>query len=497
MGAEVGIIAPEQEEEFGRLLAFYRKNWAVFIRDVLQVKLEPKQEEVVSKIQNFDKVEMTCAHGVGKTLISACLVLTVTSLWPYAVVFSTAPTDRQVKNLLWEEIGRRYANSLLPALGYPCPLTKAWNLAAGWQAFGAASDEPMNLEGLHSPTFIFLLYDEAKGIPKKNFEALSGALNAPISKELLATTPGPKGEHWERHAGSKKHMYQHVHATAWEVPRLVEWAQARKEEWGEDSPVYRIRVMAEYCDEALMKIFTDTILRKFKENASKVSKAGERILGVDVARFGVDNTVFTYRYGGFLDKQEKFHGKKSPEIADLIVDRHKRFGISRVVIDSVGGYGAGVLDSLEEKGFQHQIEPFSSTTSAFDPGMYFNRKTEALFKIVKAIEEEEIGGALSDELEADLRAYDYCITKKEQYHALDPEGEGNSPDFGDSFMFAFAVDSRQFAACVHAWDEAEKKAQDEGVLLQMPMRRTLMEEAENGRAYTMGHHKGRISDLFR
>ena len=483
----IGAIDRAMEEEFFAYLQYLQYNWVEAMENVLQVSLEEKQREFVELVQNNDKVELTSAHGVGKTFSAALITLTVMMLWPYALVVSTAPTNRQVETLLWQEIGRRFNSSILPSLGFPPPMTKTWKIAPGWFAVGASSDEGVNVEGFHSPTVIVYIIDEAKGVRDEIFESLKGGMNAPISKEIRITTPGATfGEHYECARGNKKHLWNHLTISAWDVPRLHKWAAEMKEEWGEESAIYKMRVLGQYCDEAEFRVFPRRLIDKFRETGTKITGTSPRILGVDVARFGGAKTVFSYRYGAKHERQESFVGLRTTEVADRVASRIKQYNIDTVVVDVVG-VGGGVLDGFVQKGYGDKVVAFNSKSKVEGDNyaFYDNHKTEAAFLLQKAIEAGEIGGNLTPELEHDLSAYEYTILQRnEKKKLVDPEGDGNSPDFGDALLMAFSVDSSDSACIIHNDAYASAASQSERDVLAFPQsgrRPSVLEDTEDGR----------------
>ena len=410
------------------------------------------------------------------TFVAACVALTVMSLYPYAQVVSTAPTNRQVEVLLWNEIGRRYNSSLLPDLGFPAPLNKMWKIAPGWMAVGASSDEGVRLEGFHSPTIIVYLIDEAKGVADKIFESLKGGQNAPISRIFLFSTPGPSaGEFYEATEGKKKHLYKQVHVSGYDVPRPEhqKWMADMKAEYGEDSPIFIMRCLGQYADESSCKIFTQRILRMLEENAMNLQPEGKRIMGVDVARMGADSSVFSYRVGPIMIRQEEYRDKRIDQTAELLEKEARSFNAESIVIDSIG-IGAGVADILIGKSMGHKVERFMTRQKA-ECEDYANRKTE-------------VGAMLTPELKRDLENYDYTIVAKgqnEQYIIVDPD---DSPDFGDSFLLAFAVDDSS-GACVGR--EAKPATEAQKSQFRPPRLSTSREPMLSGAA------RGQMSDRFR
>ena len=74
---------------------------------------------------------------------------------------------------------------------------------------------------------------------------------------------------------------------------------------------------------------------------------GHRRLGIDVARYGDDRTVFTLRDGANVEKVKVEAKLSTMEVAGIIVSLIKQWTAHAVYIDVIG-IGAGVYDRLVE-----------------------------------------------------------------------------------------------------------------------------------------------------
>src|SRR3954466_14283172 len=85
----------------------YQHDPAGYCRDVLRVRLTPTQEEIASLLARPPfKVLVKAAHNVGKSFLAACMVNWWFDSFSPGVCLTTAPTDRQVKDILWKEVRR-------------------------------------------------------------------------------------------------------------------------------------------------------------------------------------------------------------------------------------------------------------------------------------------------------------------------------------------------------------------------------------------------------
>ena len=71
-----------------------------FAREVLNVKLWSKQEDVLSALTGHRRVAVKSGNGLGKGFSAAVAVLWFLYCHDPAVVLSTAPTFRQVRHIL-------------------------------------------------------------------------------------------------------------------------------------------------------------------------------------------------------------------------------------------------------------------------------------------------------------------------------------------------------------------------------------------------------------
>ena len=96
-------------------MAQYRNNPAKFAHRILGSRWWARQEDIAKALVAHRRVVVKSANGVGKTYLAADLVLWFLYAFQPAIVLTTAPTWRQVRHVLWEEIRKRFnqANSYI------------------------------------------------------------------------------------------------------------------------------------------------------------------------------------------------------------------------------------------------------------------------------------------------------------------------------------------------------------------------------------------------
>jgi len=230
-----------------------------FISDILRIDLWSKQVEIVNALFEHHYVAVRSGHGVGKTLVSAAIVLTFIATRHPSIAITTAPTYKQVEMILWKHIRDIYEKSLMPQVIGGRMLAMRYELSNNHFAVGLHPDEtkPESFQGYHSPNILVIL-DESPGVSKTLYDA-SQSLLTTNAYFLQLGNPVGKGDHFYKAFQDPK--YYKIHISCFDspnvsgkepaIPGLVEkgWIEGRKLEWGEDSILWRAKVLGEFPEE--------------------------------------------------------------------------------------------------------------------------------------------------------------------------------------------------------------------------------------------------------
>lgn len=209
----------------------------------------------------FDRknVVVRSGHGIGKSYVTAAVILTfLITKWPSKVI-STAPTFRQVADILWKEIREIYWNSRLPSTVGGRMLTLRYELGENHFAVGFHPRENRltDFQGFHSE-HILLVLDESPGVSKALYDAGMTLLTSENSYCLQIGNPTSRSGHfWQAFNGNK---YYKVHISCFDSPNITgecnipalvtsKWIKERGEDWGEDSVLYKTKVLGEFPGE--------------------------------------------------------------------------------------------------------------------------------------------------------------------------------------------------------------------------------------------------------
>ena len=256
-------------------------------------------------------------------------------------------------------------------------------------ALGFATNSPYNLQGFHSPNLLVII-TEAHAVDKDDMYAIR-RLNP--TRVLMTGNPFVgSGVFFDSHH-SKRHLYKTVEISALDTPNIkrrrvvvpgmitTQDIADRKEEWGEESPLYIGSVLGKFPDN-----LDDVVvpLRSATE-AAKRELAPERptVLGCDVARFGHDKTVVVRRDGPVARIMWRVRGRDTMKVASFLKAYCEEHDVDTLVVDDTGE-GGGVVDRLGEVRVRRaRLVPFIAGAKA-ESGAYFaNRLTEVWWTMRK------------------------------------------------------------------------------------------------------------------
>src|SRR5262249_30023346 len=87
------------------------------VREVLGGRPWPTQARIVESVWANRHTAVPACHASGKTWVAAQIIVAFLYAFPGSRVIATAPTDRQVRQVLWPEVARAHANARVPLGG--------------------------------------------------------------------------------------------------------------------------------------------------------------------------------------------------------------------------------------------------------------------------------------------------------------------------------------------------------------------------------------------
>jgi phage terminase large subunit len=439
-----------------------RNNPLYYGERVLGSRYWSKQEEIMMAVQNNAFVSVGSGHNLSKTHTAADIALWFLGTRPDSMVITTAYRWSQVKHQIWKEIRSRYATSKFSML-YPNSNCHTVELRmdgdiGNWIAFGLATkDKDENaFQGFKARKYVLIIIDEAPGISYEQWDGamtMIGSLGMEgVEMKVFAignrldpicpfedTFVNPK---WKSIVLS---CYDSPNVTGeMQIPGLatLDWIEDKKDLWGEDSPIYKIRVLGLCPRKGLNSIIGLDRLESIQiKNNATVIPVPPFYAGLDIADQGEDKTVFV-----ILDRAGQHVAtfkwdEKTTETERRVKHFHEKYKFHKIAGDALG-VGVGVMEHLEEDDtIGDRIISFKGSETANNSDMYYNKRTEAWCIFNEMLKDGDItalrniGYTFSDlaglRKELDMKGRLKAETKENYKKRIK-----RSPDYGDATVLA-------------------------------------------------------------
>ena len=371
----------------------------MFAKQVLGVHLDKDQRAIVSAVQHNKLVSVRSGTARGKDFVAAVVAMCFMYLTPtYAKTDSgyelvgntkialTAPTGRQVENIMIPEIARLYERAKRRGFNLNGKLrtdgirtdNKEWFLVG----FKADEGNHEAWSGFHAANVMFVV-TEATGISDDTFEAIEGNLQG-NSRLLLVFNPNTtigyaansqKNERFKKFRLSsltapnvrfKRNIIPAQVDYNWVDTRVKEWCmrisvdevQPSKNDfewegvWYRPSDLARKKILGEFPltqdDILIPQAWIEAAQERYK--AYKRSHENDCILGEDVAGMGRDSSCTANRQGAHVTIRKRNSGGVADHAAEagMLLQYVKTHSGCAVAIDTIGE-GAGVFSMCQSE----------------------------------------------------------------------------------------------------------------------------------------------------
>ena len=382
----------------------------MWIEEVLGRTSNQNQNKINQAVANYSRVGIYTCHSIGKTFTVANLALWFLYNFPPSLVIVTAPSDRQVENLLWGEIRTAFENSKFPLGGN---LTRMrLEIRKDWYALGFSprkSAKPQKMvdateqqgsvfQGWHNQN-IMIIFDEAVGIDADIWTQAEGLLTSGVIVKFVCIG-NPTTKNCIFYSKINLQTWKSIQITCYEtenmiangltteaklkkeietvkklsmrwlenrlssyfnpVPHLISprWVIERALEWGTGDARFIGKAVGDFpeIDDFSLIQFAD--VRKAQSRTHGAKENGIRFIGVDVARKGTNKTVFTEltESDGHLPVQtriERIEKRDLMTVTGLLIkfckfDWDEKNGNQIIVCIDATGLGSGVYDRCRE-----------------------------------------------------------------------------------------------------------------------------------------------------
>jgi hypothetical protein len=342
------------------------------------------------------RVVVSSGHSLGKDYIGGGLVPYFLEIWGPCIVITTAPTNRQVKNVMWAEIERHYTRIEEEPPGKL--LSLQINVAPKWYALGFTTKETGSMvgkfQGFHAER-VFVIASEAQAIPDDVYTQIDAILTGQNALLIMIGNPLRTTGQFAKAIRNRKDNivlelscldnpnYKEKRAV---VPGLAsyEWVEDKRKNWGPDDPRWISRVLGQLPLTSIDTIFSHNLVEKMIGRETFEANVFKGV-GLDIAHFGDDETVI---YGGTNGKVEDsmiYAGEQTDVTAARAVVMLNKVG-GNFICGDTGGLGVGTFDTLRTMQGKTGLKGvhINAVNSASKPGddQYANLKAEMWFIVL-------------------------------------------------------------------------------------------------------------------
>lgn len=437
------------QEEFDNLLIGYKRNILSFIR---AMGAEPTLQQIMF-IQDAissrkSRVAVKSCTSSGKTAALAWLILWAIAVEDDIRILATAPTYPLLNRVLRTEVDKWHQK--LPQMVQDLyimtqdKIVRKGNSTHRCDFATANADNEQALAGGHSGNY-WIIVDEGSAVEDDVYEVLLGTLSYGSGGRLLITSNPTRSVGFYYDLFAEDNPFWKLHTfTAFDSPNISnEYIEEMAHTYGEDHDFYRVRILGEFPKASSTQYITSAEVQGAVDMKLPLGAYHHypKVAGIDIARFGDDNTVFTTRQGPKILDITTYQGLNTMEVAGLVVQYWQQWGHHSVFIDGVG-LGAGVVDRCRE--LQVPVVDVIVSNKSSNPNKFVNVKSQ-LWGSMK----DWLGNGADIPNNQDLRkqflAMEYGYNQKMQIQLMSKKEmkkkHNFSSDIPDSIALTFAEDA--------------------------------------------------------
>lgn len=391
--------------EADRRFQAYQNRPYEFSRDYFQEDYPPKIVEMMNSVRDYPVTLVRSANSIGKTFAAARIAIWWFKTYMESKVYTIAPGGTNaLRRGIWAEIGSlarrheslfrgnkvnilniyRSEDSFIAGVNYPIT--------------GTPEEQEAGFSGKHAP-HLLMIADEGDSIPEAIYRAINSCLTGSHGRLLVMFNPrqesGPLAR-MERdglanvielnafdhpNVVEDKNIYPGAVDRATTVRRVNQWSRPLAPNEQPDRECFEVpeylvgevgydqagnalpplkagyrkatenemyyMVLGRYPARSTSQLISHTDIENARDRwDAYVAEFGEvpddqPVMGLDIAEFGADSTVATFRYENFVARQESWYGVDPDLSASMGAEKYQKRNALACYVDA-NGVGAAV-----------------------------------------------------------------------------------------------------------------------------------------------------------
>lgn len=450
----LGWVMWAYDWDYGELAGFKGPDqWQI---DTLVRIGEETQRNCFDGVNPVDPLRMVTAsgHGIGKSALTAWIILWISSTRPFCKGIVTANTGEQLRTKTWAELGKWKGRCLVghwfeynAGKGSMSMYHKSWPESWRVDAQTCREENSEAFAGLHAANSTpFYIFDEASAVPDEIFEVAEGGLTDGEPMFFCFGNPTRNTGKFKEYFDSPRWIKRQIDSRSAKMTnkRLI---QQWLDDHGEDSDFFKVRVRGQFPSAGDMQFIPgDVVEAAMKRELPPRLTDDPLICSFDVARGGGDDCRIGFRRGrdAISEKSYRISYEKSRDSmvvvskVVLVLERHR----PDIIFVDATGVGGPVCDRLKQLGWPAMEVHFGS--NADDEERFANKAAEMGYRLRQWLMD---GGVIpnDEQLKRELTCREYWHDNKDRW-VLESKKDikkrlGYSPDWADQFYLLFAMEN--------------------------------------------------------
>lgn len=349
--------------------------WALRLLDTWGKAIRANGFEGKKAVEAF-QAAISSGHGIGKSTLTAIIILFIMSTRPHCRGMVTANTSDQLRTKTWAELGKwkkrcifghwfEYNNGKGNMNLYHKEFPESWRT----DAQTCREENSESFAGLHSASSSpFYIFDEASAIPDKIWEVAEGGMTDGEPFWFVFGNPTRNSGRFRECWRKFRHRWhtEIVDSRTVQITnkdKIAEWIK----DYGEDSDFVKVRVRGVFPSQSVKQYFPENIIEaaRGRHIAPHQYNFAPKILTLDPAWDGDDALEFgllqglTFKLLKSIPKND--NDVVIANILSQLEDEHQADGVN---VDA--GYGTGIVSIGRSWGRDWNLIWFSGASP--DPG---------------------------------------------------------------------------------------------------------------------------------